>query len=236
MAQAKRKNITKPSHLPAHLTGSQLYKQALPRMEQTITTLATCFVAEGWHESWQSGGAMPALAADVMTYFRARAGGARENAAEEAKVNVFVAHCGQSLDWIFGGDPRGMICKAAGNSPQAASLQSIARSSKVQEIASDISELESPVRDACNLAMACRMLASSRSLSIVYFFAFSPSSTSLRMASERLVPSSTDLASIAASMVSGRRMCTPGSRPPVGGRPRFFDATLIDFFIIAVLP
>jgi hypothetical protein len=162
MAQAKRKNITKPSHLPAHLTGSQLYKQALPRMEQTITTLATCFVAEGWHESWQSGGAMPALAADVMTYFRARAGGARENAAEEAKVNVFVAHCGQSLDWIFGGDPRGMICKAAGNSPQAASLQSIAdRSSKVQEIASDISELESPVRDACNLAMACRMLASS---------------------------------------------------------------------------
>jgi hypothetical protein len=65
---------------------------------------------------------MPKWAADVMGYFRARATGARENAAEEAKVNAFVAQCEQSLDWIFDGDPRGMICKAAGNSPQSAYL------------------------------------------------------------------------------------------------------------------
>ena len=40
-------------------------------------------------------------------------------------MNAFIADCGQSLDWIFDGDPRGMICKAAGHSPQAASLPSI---------------------------------------------------------------------------------------------------------------
>jgi hypothetical protein len=59
-------------------------------MEKIIATLESCVVAEGWHESWQSG-PMPKLAAEVMAYFRARAGGAPENAAEEAKVSAFVA-------------------------------------------------------------------------------------------------------------------------------------------------
>jgi hypothetical protein len=101
-----------------------------------------------------------------MTYFRARASGARENAAQEAKVNAFIADCGQSLDWIFDGDLRGMICKGAGNSPQASILLS-ARSKamvprqRMEEIASEIFELESPVLDARNLAMAARMLGSS---------------------------------------------------------------------------
>jgi hypothetical protein len=68
----------------------------------------------------------------------ARAGGARENATEEAKVNAFVGHCGQSLDWIFGGDPRGLICKAAGNSPQSAGLpKPPGVLEKAQEVSSD---------------------------------------------------------------------------------------------------
>jgi hypothetical protein len=113
MAQAKRKNTTKPSRLPA---------VALHRMERTIATLESCFVTEGWHEKWESG-PMPKTAADVLAYLRAQAGGARENAAEWAKVIAFVRQCGQSLDWIFDGDPGGLICKAAGNSPQAASLR-----------------------------------------------------------------------------------------------------------------
>jgi hypothetical protein len=91
-------------------------------MEQIITALEDCFVTEGWHESWLSG-PMPELAADVMVYLRARADGARENAAREAKVNAFVGQCGQSLDWIFSGDPRGLICKAAGHSPQAPTIR-----------------------------------------------------------------------------------------------------------------
>jgi hypothetical protein len=113
MAQAKRKNTTKPSR-----TAPQLYKQALPRMEYIIATLATCFVAEGWHESWESG-PMPKRAADVLAYFRAQAAGGRENAAQEAKVNAFIADCGQSLDWVFDGDVRGMICRLAKHSERA---------------------------------------------------------------------------------------------------------------------
>jgi hypothetical protein len=129
----KAKKSAKPSRLPARReaspTGRQLYERALPRMEQIIATLESCFVTDGWHESWESG-PMPKWAADVIKYFRARATGARENAAEEAKVNAFVHQCGQSLDWIFAGDPGGLICKAAGNSPQSPSLQSIADRSK----------------------------------------------------------------------------------------------------------
>jgi hypothetical protein len=149
----KRKSTTKPSRIPARRTSTQLYKGALGRMEYIITTLATCFVAEGWHESSQSG-PMPKRAADVMAYFRARAAGARENAAQEAKVNAFIADCGQSLDWIFDGDVRGMICKAAG-------AKAMVTRQRVKEIASEINEMESPVLNARNLAMAARMLGSS---------------------------------------------------------------------------
>ena len=123
-------------------------------MEYVIATLATCVVADGWHESWESG-PMPKRAADVMTYFRARAAGARENAAQEEKVNAFIADCGQSFDWIFDGDVRGMICKAAGANADMGPRQ------RVKEIESEISELESPVLEARNLALAARMLGSS---------------------------------------------------------------------------
>jgi hypothetical protein len=153
MAQAKRKNTTKTSSPPAPRTGTEIYKQALPRMEYIIDTLATYVVAEGWHESWESG-PMPKRAADVMAYFRARAGGARENVAQEEKVNAFIKDCGQSLDWIFDGDVRGMICRAAG-------AKAMVTREKVQEIASEIDDLESPVLAARNLAMAARMLGSS---------------------------------------------------------------------------
>jgi hypothetical protein len=71
MAQAKRKNTTKPSRPPAPRTGAQICKQALARMEYVIDTLATYVVADGWHESWESG-PMPKRAADVMAYLRAQ--------------------------------------------------------------------------------------------------------------------------------------------------------------------
>jgi hypothetical protein len=154
MAQAKRKNTIKPSRLPR--TDTQIYKQALPRMEYIIDTLATCVVADAWHESWESG-PMPKRAADVMAYLRARAGGARENVAQEEKVNSFIAHCGQSLDWIFDGDPRGMICRAAGHSPQAASLPSIEKApNSDKHFSNRFSELEPDLRD---LRRAARLAA-----------------------------------------------------------------------------
>jgi hypothetical protein len=152
MAQAKRKNTTKPSRPPAPLTGAEIYKQALPRMEYILATLATYVVADGWHESWESG-PMPKRAADVMTYFRARAAGARENAAQEAKVNAFIADCGQSLDWVFGGDVRGMICIAAGHSPQSASLTKASGAcEKARGVSSGLGDLESSLRDLPRIA------------------------------------------------------------------------------------
>src|SRR5258706_16321609 len=100
------------------------------------------------------------MAAEVLAYFRARAGGARENAAEEAKVIAFVGDCGQSLDWIFDGDPRGLICKAAGNSPQSAGLAkpSAGTGDKAQEISSGLSQFETPFLQVRNLALAARMM------------------------------------------------------------------------------
>src|SRR5882762_8523428 len=136
MAQAKRKTTTKPSRLPR--TGTQIYKQALPRMEYIIATLATCVVADGWHESWESV-PMPKRAADVMAYVRGRAAGKRENVAQEEKVNAFIADCGQSLDWIFDGDARGMICKAAGNSQLTAQFRV---HEKAREISSGLFDME----------------------------------------------------------------------------------------------
>jgi hypothetical protein len=58
-------------------------------------------------------------------------------------VNAFIKACGQSWDWIFDGDVRGMICRAAGHSPQAASLPSIEKASKSDKHFSNrFSELE----------------------------------------------------------------------------------------------
>jgi hypothetical protein len=80
--------------------------------------------------------------------------------AQEVKVNAFIKDCGQSLDWIFDGDLRGMICRGAGNSPQAPSLQSSAGS----EVEDGLFEMESPVLEVRNLAMAARMMGSADSM------------------------------------------------------------------------
>jgi hypothetical protein len=135
---AKRKNTTKRSRPPAPRTNAQICKQAIPRMEYIIATLVAYVVADGWHESWESG-PMPKRAADVMAYLHRQAAGKRENAAEEEKVNAFIKDCGQSWDWIFAGNVRGMICKAAGHSPQSASLTKV--SSGRIDLEADIGDL-----------------------------------------------------------------------------------------------
>jgi hypothetical protein len=65
-------------------------------------------------------------------------------------------------------------------------------------------------------------------------FPFSPSSTSRRIASERPILLALAHASTSATIASGMRAVTCGSRP-VAGRPRrFFGVTLIDRAIITV--
>jgi hypothetical protein len=105
---------------------------------------------------------MPKLAADVIAYSRARAGGAREDAAEEAKLNAFIDYCGQSLDWIFDGNVGGLICKAAANSPQSEGLSKSPEAlAKMQQVSTPLSDLETPFFQVRHLALAARMMGSS---------------------------------------------------------------------------
>lgn len=78
----------------------------------------------------------------------------------------------------------------------------------------------------------------SRSANYRFPVTFRPISTSRRIASDRVSGCSlaTAQASIKAITFCGMRTGTIGARPPVRGRPLFFGATLIDFFIILVLP
>jgi hypothetical protein len=64
-----------------------------------------------------------------------------------------------------------------------------------------------------------------------YRFAFSPSSTSRRIASDRLVSFAAAQASTSAINAGGIRAAMWGSLP-VPGRPRFLGATLVDLFMI----
>jgi hypothetical protein len=69
-------------------------------------------------------------------------------------------------------------------------------------------------------------------LAWLHFFAFSPSSTRRRNASDRLVSFAVAQASTCTISSVGIREVTWGSRP-VAGRPRlFFGVTFIDFFMI----
>src|SRR5258705_13220864 len=73
-------------------------------------------------------------------------------------VNAFIADCGQSLDWLFSGDVRGLICKAAGNSLLTAQFRV---HEKAREISSGLSDMETPFLQVRNLALAARMMGSS---------------------------------------------------------------------------
>jgi hypothetical protein len=85
--------------------------ETLKRAEQVIDLLRTRYVCHGWKIDEQA-------AERVLAYFRA---GAPDDDSFGPVVDFFGRH-GQSLDWVFLGDPGGMICKGAAHSKQAASL------------------------------------------------------------------------------------------------------------------
>ena len=51
----------------------------------------------------------------AVEYCQRRAAGADEDTDAEAEIIEFLGKHGQSLDWVFRGDPTGMICKLASN-------------------------------------------------------------------------------------------------------------------------
>jgi hypothetical protein len=87
---------------------------ALSRCELVVDKLRNCVVCEGWVMD-------DAAASRTLDYFRLAASGAAPEDDEEFWLACeFLSSHGQSLDWIFYGDPGALICNAAAHSERAA--------------------------------------------------------------------------------------------------------------------
>jgi hypothetical protein len=85
---------------------------SLPRAEQIIELLSTCYVREGWKID-------KAAAKRALAFVRGYAkDGSDPDAGRKAAIDFFHTH-GQSLDWVLCGDIRGMICGLASHSERA---------------------------------------------------------------------------------------------------------------------
>jgi hypothetical protein len=87
------------------------HRAILARVEQILDLLRTCHVRDGWRLDEEG-------AERTLRYFRHRADGGQDDDRyhELRAANEFLYRNGQSLDWVFVGDPRGMICNAAAQS------------------------------------------------------------------------------------------------------------------------
>jgi hypothetical protein len=92
---------------------------ALPRAEQIVELLSTCYVREGWKIN-------KAAAKRALAFVRGYAkDGSDPDDGRKAALDFFHSH-GQSLDWVFCGDIGGMICGLAKHSERAAALKAVA--------------------------------------------------------------------------------------------------------------
>jgi hypothetical protein len=82
--------------------------QALERVEYIVQCLREGYVRDGWRLDEHA-------AARVVQYFRWYAQGQPkpDPDPEFEFVTKWMSENGQSFDWIFFGDPRGLICRAA---------------------------------------------------------------------------------------------------------------------------
>jgi hypothetical protein len=92
-------------------TGELDHHAILGRAEEIIDTLRTRHVREGWQ------GPDELAAERLLQYFRRCAEGVPDDVDEWYAAMSFFKEHGQSLDWILVGDPRGMICQLAAQSP-----------------------------------------------------------------------------------------------------------------------
>jgi hypothetical protein len=97
----------------------------LARAEQMIDVLRSCYVSEGWKLDDEA-------AERTLRYFRrvaadpsllALSPGADDADEEWHALMTFFSDHNQSLDWVFRGDPRGMICGVAAVSARGAADQ-----------------------------------------------------------------------------------------------------------------
>jgi hypothetical protein len=88
---------------------------SLPRAEQIVELLSTCYVREGWTID-------KAAAKRALAYVRKYAkDGSDPDEGRRVAMDFFHSH-GQSLDWVFCGDIGGMICGLAKHSERAADV------------------------------------------------------------------------------------------------------------------
>ena len=85
---------------------------SVARAEQIVELLSLCYVREGWKID-------KAAAKRALAYMRKYAkDGSDPDEGRRVATDFFYSH-GQSLDWVFGGDIRGMICGLAKHSERA---------------------------------------------------------------------------------------------------------------------
>ena len=87
----------------------------IARAEQMVALLSDCFVCDGWHEHFDSTRAAKFLEA-VRT---------DKSDTVTDVIGDWVHDHGQSLDWLYLGDFRGLITYAAARSPAAASIPAV---------------------------------------------------------------------------------------------------------------
>jgi hypothetical protein len=101
--------------LDAAMASPALRAADLARVEQIVDLLRTCYVREGWKID-------DAAAEHALEYSRQYAkDGSDPDEGREATIDFLCSH-GQSLDWAFGGDVGGMICRGAKHSERANSI------------------------------------------------------------------------------------------------------------------
>jgi hypothetical protein len=85
---------------------------SVARAEQIVELLSLCYVREGWKID-------EAAAQRALAYCRAYAkDGSDPDEERKVAMDFFHSH-GQSIDWVFYGDIRGMICGLAKHSERA---------------------------------------------------------------------------------------------------------------------
>jgi hypothetical protein len=95
--------------------GDDRPEASLPRAEQIVELLSTCYVREGWKIN-------KAAAKRALAFVRGYANdGSDPDDGRKAALDFFHSH-GQSLDWVFCGDIGGMICGLAKHSERAAAV------------------------------------------------------------------------------------------------------------------
>jgi hypothetical protein len=88
---------------------------SLPRAEQIVELLTTCYVREGWKID-------KAAAKRALAFVRKYAkDGSDPDEGRRVAMDFFHSH-GQSVDWVFCGDIGGMICGLAEHSERAAAM------------------------------------------------------------------------------------------------------------------